>query len=251
MAPKDTIKLTDDDFKAKTFKTLPGGKYLFKVEPKSKIKAGTNGAVMETWLKCVDKNHKGINVIDNIGANVGWKIAQLLKAFGIDAKKAAKLKLNTLTAIMKYIVGKEIGAVVKVELYNGNKQNKVVTYLPLKEMTAGEEEEEEEEDTEEEADEEESDADDDEEEDDDDSDDADEDDDDDEEDDDDDEDADEDDDDEDDDEDADEEDEDDDDDDEEEDDAPPARRASKKPVKKVAKKATVKKPVTKSAKKRK
>jgi hypothetical protein len=84
---KDIIKLTDADFEARSFQTLPGGKHLFKVnKQKSKIKPGANGAVLELWLTYdgPNKKFKGTNVIDNIGANVGWKIAQLLRAFGID-----------------------------------------------------------------------------------------------------------------------------------------------------------------------
>lgn len=256
MAKKtDVIKLTDDDFKGKSFKVAPAGKYQAKFNSKSKIKPGKNGNILNTIITITKGEHKGVNIFDNIAPHVGWKIAQLLKSLGIK-KMPKKLTLQQLLDMLKKH-GKDIRAIIKVEMYQGKKQNKVVQYLPL---TSGDDEDEDDDDIDEADDEDdendddaddddEDDSDDDESDDDDDDDDEDEDEDDDADSDDDDDEEDDDDEDEDEGEDEDEDDEDDDDDvddaDDEDDEAPRRKKTAKKPAKKP-----VKKPAKRGAKRK-
>lgn len=125
----DVIKLTEKDFKGKSFKVAPSGKYIVKFNAKTAIKAGRNGNLLNVMITITKGEHKGVNIFDNIAPHVGWKIAQLLKAMGIK-KVPKKLTLQELLKMVKKYA-KDLRAIVKVEMYQGKKQNKVVQYLPL------------------------------------------------------------------------------------------------------------------------
>lgn len=129
----DVIKLSDDDLKGQSFKTAPAGKYTVKFSKKSKIKAGSNGNILNVMATISKGEHKGVNFFDNIAAHVGWKIAQILRALGLSDKQIKKLKKLTLQDVLKMITahGKDVRAVLKTEIYQGRKQNKVVQWLPL------------------------------------------------------------------------------------------------------------------------
>jgi hypothetical protein len=135
----DVVVLTDDDFKTKKFKTAPGGKYVLTIaKSKSKIKPGNSGNNLQLVLTISKGPHKKVNIFDHISPNVGWKIAQILKALG---KK--KVKKITLQELLKMLEGKDIGAVVKVTQWNGQPQNKIVQYLPVKDIKDDDDEDEE------------------------------------------------------------------------------------------------------------
>lgn len=120
------VNLTDDDYKGATFKVAPAGKYTVSITNKSKVgKAGSGGAKIVVHGKISKGEHKGVTFFDHIAASVTWKVAQLLMALGIKKKKI------TLEEILKLAVGKELRAVLKVEKYEGKKNNKVVQWLPL------------------------------------------------------------------------------------------------------------------------
>jgi hypothetical protein len=128
---KDVIRLTDDDFKAKSFKVAPGGRYQFKPKKAdTKIKPGTESNIFQAAMTISSGPHKGIEVFDNIAAHVGWKIAQLLLALGIPKKKVKKGL--TLQDVMKlFLASKGFGAVIKKQVTEEfGKQNKVIQYLP-------------------------------------------------------------------------------------------------------------------------
>ena len=146
---KDQVSLTDDDFKAKSFKTAPAGKYTFKISAASKVKPGSTSNILQVVLSIVKGDHKGVNVFDNIAAHVGWKVAQLMLALGI------KKKTITLQTLLKLITGKTVQAVIATGEYNGKKQNKVVQYLPLAGETEAEDSDEDEDEDEDEDDEDE------------------------------------------------------------------------------------------------
>lgn len=128
---KDVVRLKDEDYKSKSFKTAPSGRYTFTInKAQSKIVPGNESNVLRTVLTVSKGTHKGVNVFDNIAAHVGWKIAQLLLALGYTQKKLSKMKL-TLPEVLKMIAGKSIDAVIKVrDSEDFGKQNKVVQYLP-------------------------------------------------------------------------------------------------------------------------
>jgi hypothetical protein len=131
------VNLTDDDYKGATFKVAPAGKYTVSITNKSKVgKAGSGGAKLVVHGKISKGEHKGVTFFDHIAASVGWKVAQLLMALGIKKKKI------TLEEILKLAVGKELRAVLKVDKWEGKKNNKVVQWLPL---TASEDEDDDEE----------------------------------------------------------------------------------------------------------
>ena len=151
---KDVINLNKEDFESKNFKAIPAGTYFFKISPKSSIKPGTKGNNLNVQATVTKGEHKGANVFDTIAPSVGWKVAQLLNALGI------KKMTLTLQELLKLVMGKDLRAIVRVEKYQGKKQNKVVQWLPL-EVAEDEEEDEsdedEDEDAEEDSDEEDSD----------------------------------------------------------------------------------------------
>lgn len=135
---KDVINLTDDDFKAKTYKTAPGGTYFIKIsKQKSKVKPGSQGNIANLHITISRGKHKGITLYESLAPHVGWKIAQLLHALGVK-----KLTL-TLQELIKLVGDKELRAVLKEEKYQGKKNNKVVQFLPL-EAAADEESDEDE-----------------------------------------------------------------------------------------------------------
>lgn len=126
---KSVIRLTDDDYKGKSFKTAPAGKYTAKFSVKSKIKNGANGPIAEV-IVTLRKDARGtavkdINVFDNIAPHVGWKVAQVLKALGI--KKTSL----TLEQFIKLLKGKDVRVIIKEAKFNGKKKNEVVQYLPM------------------------------------------------------------------------------------------------------------------------
>ena len=137
---RDVIRLTDDDYKTRKFKTAPGGTYNAKISSKSCIKSGQNGNLLNVMVTITKGPHKGVNIFDNIAPHVGWKIAQLLRALGI--KKTGDL---TLQALLKLIVGKELRVVISEGKYNDKPQNKVTQYLPFGKETAAEEDDDDEE----------------------------------------------------------------------------------------------------------
>jgi DNA-directed RNA polymerase delta subunit len=147
---RDVIALTDDDYKGKKFKTAPGGEYEVKVSAKTAVAKGTQGNVAKVQIVITKGKHKSTIIFDNIAPHVGWKVAQLLKALGI---KKTKL---TLEEFVKLIKNKELRAIIKEEVYNKKKQNKIVQYLPLE---ADEDEEELNDDLDDEDDDEDNDAD--------------------------------------------------------------------------------------------
>ena len=224
-------------------KHAPAGKYQLKIMAKSSVepnKAG-DGNNLVIFAQISKGKFKGVSLRDYLGTKAKWKIAQFMRAIGMKVKPGMKV---TLQDILKAAKGKDLRAILMVENYEGRKNNKVVTWLPLAEAegeeTAESEEEEEEDDEEEEEEEEEEDEDEDSDEDDSDEDDDDADDEDDEDSDDDDDEEDEED-----EEDDDEDEDEDEDDDDEEEEAPVTRRA---PAKKAAKKAPAKKAATKKKK---
>lgn len=127
---KDVITLTDDDFANKKFKTAPGGKYTAKLNLKqTKIKPGKDGNVLQLVWTLQGKKVKGVNVFDNIAAHVGWKIAQILKAYGLNKAKAKKIK--SLTDLLKFLKTKgEVDVLITEKKWQGKPQNKVTQYLP-------------------------------------------------------------------------------------------------------------------------
>lgn len=132
----DVIKLTEADYKKKTFKTAPGGTYFMRFTKKSTIKPGNDGNVLNVHGSISRGPHKGVTFFDNIAPHVGWKIAQLLAALGVK-----KMSL-TLQALLKLV--KEHGDEIRVQLrekkWSGKRQNAVVMYLPVKGKTDDEDE---------------------------------------------------------------------------------------------------------------
>jgi ribosomal protein L12E/L44/L45/RPP1/RPP2 len=137
---KDRVSLTDDDFKRKSFKTAPAGKYTLKISNASKIKPGAQSNILQVVLTITKGPHKGVNIFDNIAAHVGWKVAQLMLALGIKKKKI------TLQELLKLITGKTLQAVISTGKFNDKKQNKVAQYLPAGKAKGDEDESDEDED---------------------------------------------------------------------------------------------------------
>lgn len=119
------INLSSDDFKKKSFKTAPAGTYFAKLTAKSALKEMSGGTGINVQCVITKGPHKGVNIFDNIGPNVKWKIAQLCVALGIKKTKF------TMAELLKLIKGGELRVIVRVKLYNGAKKNEVVQYLPL------------------------------------------------------------------------------------------------------------------------
>lgn len=158
-----TINLTKDDFKRKSFKTVPGGTYFVKITPKSalkEMKGGTGINIAAIVTKGKDKSHRGVTFFDNIGPDVKWKIAQLVSGLGITKTKF------TMAELLKLIKGGELRAILREKSFEGKKRNEVVQWLPLtvtkdepKAATDDDEDEEDEEDETEDTDDDESDED--------------------------------------------------------------------------------------------
>lgn len=229
----DVIVFNKEDWEGgKGGKRAPSGQYRAKLSPKSAIKPGQNGNVLNLgWVITGDKKGKktkanGVVVYDNIAAHVVWKIAQVLRAIGVK-KMPKKMTLKELLALIKKH-GKEIRLNVGTHKYQGKPQNDIGMYLPLAVSKSEDDidEDEDEDDSDDDESDDDEDEDDDEESDDDDSDDEDE-------------------------EEDDEDDEDDEDEDEDEDEAPRRRGKTKARTKKpVAKKRAAKKaPARRGAKK--
>lgn len=122
------INLTKDDFKRKSFKTVPGGTYFIKITPKTALKAMKGGEginVAGIVTKGKEKKHKGVTFFDNIGPDVKWKIAQL-----VGGLKIKKTKF-TMAELLKLIKGGELRAILREKTFEGKKRNEVVQYLPL------------------------------------------------------------------------------------------------------------------------
>lgn len=121
------FNLSDEDFKRKSFKTAPGGIYYARITTKSKIKPGKEGGeTIQVHAKIVKGPHKGVTFFDNIAMHVSWKVGQLLNAIG------KKVKKGTAQLLLKIIANKDVRVQLREETWNGRKQNKVVTWLPLK-----------------------------------------------------------------------------------------------------------------------
>jgi|SRR6185312_6661604 len=141
--------LTKEDFEDKKFKVAPSGRYTAKISKGSakgtSIKAGSNGDYLNVHATITNGKSKGVTFFDAVGASVGWKIAQLLKACGLDFAKASK-KIKTLQDLLTLIAGTELDVVLRKTKYNGNDKNEVVQWLPLGAAADEDEESEEDED---------------------------------------------------------------------------------------------------------
>lgn len=154
MATRSKLSLSKDDFEDKKFKAAPGGRYHAKITKKDTlVKAGTDGDVLQVHATITKGPHKGTTFFDNIGASVGWKIAQLLKACGLNYASAVK-KVKTLQDLLKLIVDEDLQVVLRKTKWNGQDQNKVVQWLPAN-AEADEDEESDDDEDEEESDDEE------------------------------------------------------------------------------------------------
>ena len=146
---KDVVRISDDDYKVKSFKTAPSGtyKYMKVSKEQSKIVPGNESNVLRLVTTIQKGPHKGVNVFDNIAAHVGWKIAQVLMALGYTQARIKKMGAKlTLQEVLKLAAGKDIGAVIReTNSEEFGKQNKVVQYLPSGTDAEDEEEDEEEE----------------------------------------------------------------------------------------------------------
>lgn len=123
------IKLGKEDYLTKTYKTAPSGTYKVQfVYKNSKIKPSKNGKGQNLNLnaKITEGPHKDITFFDVIGDSVTWKIGQLLAAI------ATKKDSITLEQLNKLLGGKTVRAILRIDMFQGKKSNKVVQWLPLK-----------------------------------------------------------------------------------------------------------------------
>lgn len=123
----DSFSLTKDDLEGGNRKVAPGGTYVVALDKKNtEIKKGQNGNLLNICVKISQGKHKNVRIFDNIAAHVGWKIAQVIAAFGLTLKK------GTLQDLLKKILDSdgEIRVVVREDKYQGRPKNEIVQYLP-------------------------------------------------------------------------------------------------------------------------
>jgi hypothetical protein len=124
------LKLTDEDFKRKSFKTAPAGTYDLRGSKKeTKIKPGNKGHDIAQLCWTITKGpHKGVNIFDNVDPEVGWKVGQTLAALGYTPKTA---KGKTLEDIVDEVsAGAEAKGIVRVRRFEGKKRNEIAQLLP-------------------------------------------------------------------------------------------------------------------------
>jgi cobalamin biosynthesis protein CobT len=146
----DRITLGQEEFKEgpQSFKTVPGGIYRVRIFKDLKIKPSKKSGRDQLNVRAVvlAGPHKKSSIFDNVQSHVNFKINQLLHA--IQSKKIPP----TLRALAKMIQNAEVRVQVIEEKFNGRKQNKVVTWLPLKGEVTGAAREEEDDDQNDDAD---------------------------------------------------------------------------------------------------